>query len=127
MRQVNVIAYAKPILLLPDENTACGSEAFAAVFQDNKRGLVVGKTTQGVGGAIGGASGGYFSEAAVAVTSSLFVRGVNGFRPSYIQNTGVRPDAQLDFMTKANLLDNRQPFAPAFMDMMLKTLNTEPK
>src|SRR5262249_1697646 len=65
----NVIAYSKPILLLVDENTACGAEAFAAVFQDNHRGPVAGKRTPGVGGALGTLPGPFFSEGFVTVTS----------------------------------------------------------
>src|SRR5215813_7152743 len=70
----NVIAYSKPILLLVDENTACGAEAFAAVFQDNQRGPIAGKRTPGVGGALGFRPGPFFSEAFVTFTESLFVR-----------------------------------------------------
>lgn len=121
----NVIAYSKPILLLVDENTACGAEAFAAVFQDNKRGPVIGKTTQGAGGAIEGTSGGFFSEAVVAVTRTLFVRGAGSASPSYIQNAGVRPDAHLDFMTKANLTSNGQPFVQAFTNTMVSMLESQ--
>jgi hypothetical protein len=61
------------------------------------------------------------------VTSTLFVRGAGSASPSYIQNRGVRPDVQLDFMTKANLLGNGQAFVNAFTDLMVRTLNTQPK
>jgi hypothetical protein len=119
----NVIAYSKPILLLVDENTACGAEAFAAVFQDNRRGPVAGKRTQGVGGAIGGALGGFFSEATLSVTRTLFVREQPGRRAlTYIQNTGVTPDIFLDFMTRGNLTGDGRAFVEGFTRSMVSYL-----
>jgi hypothetical protein len=122
-REGNVIAYSKPILLLVDENTACGAEAFAAVFQDNRRGPVVGKRTQGVGGARSNPLGGFFSEATLSVTRTLFVREQPGrSKPIYIQNTGVTPDIFLDFMTRENLTGGGRVFVEGFTRSMVSYL-----
>ncbi|HEV2201393.1 MAG TPA: S41 family peptidase [Bryobacteraceae bacterium] len=120
----NTIAYSKPMLLLVDENTACGAEAFAAVFQDNQRGLTVGKTTQGAGGAIEPGPGGFFSEAQLGITRTLFVRG-SGSNTSYIQNAGVTPDVFLEYMTVANLTGNGQPFVNAFTSLIVNELSAQ--
>jgi hypothetical protein len=119
----NVIAYSKPILLLVDENTACGAEAFAAVFQDNQRGPIAGKRTQGAGGALELFPGGYFSEATLTITRTLFVREKPGSsKPTYIQNTGVTPDIFLDFMTRENLTGGGRAFVNGFTRSMVNYL-----
>jgi C-terminal processing protease CtpA/Prc len=121
----NVIAYSKPILLLVDENTACGAEAFAAVFQDNRRGLVVGETTQGAGGVTFQAeAAGPYTERRMTMTGSLFVRTepAGGGGPAYIQYVGVKPDVSLNYMTKANLIDGGAAFVNGFTDLILKQL-----
>jgi hypothetical protein len=116
----NVIAYSKPILLLVDENTACGAEAFAAVFQDNHRGPVVGKRTPGVGGVLEGFPGGYYSEGAMAMTRTLFVRERPGSdKLTYIQNEGVTPNIFLDFMTRNNLTGGGRAFVNDFTRLMV--------
>ena len=121
----NVIAYSKPILLLVDENTGCGAEAFAAVFQDNQRGPIAGKRTQGAGGALELLPGGFFSEATLTITRTLFVREQPGSgKLSYIQNAGVTPDIFLDFMTKENLTGGGRAFVRGFTRSMVSYLRT---
>ena len=121
----NLIAYSKPILLLVDENTGCGAEAFAAVFQDNQRGPIAGKMTQGAGGALELFPGGFFSEATLTITRTLFVREQPGSgKLSYIQNAGVTPDIFLDFMTKENLTGGGRAFVRGFTRSMVSYLRT---
>jgi Peptidase family S41/PDZ domain len=121
----NVIAYSKPILLLVDENTGCGAEAFAAVFQDNQRGPIAGKRTQGAGGALELTPGGFFSEATLTITRTLFVREQPGSgKLSYIQNAGVTPDIFLDFMTRGNLTGGGRAFVRGFTRSMVNYLRT---
>ena len=53
----NIIAYTKPIMVLVDEMSASGGDAFAATIQDNARGPLLGWRTMGAGGnveALGG-------------------------------------------------------------------------
>ncbi len=44
------IVYSKPLMVLVDEMSASGGDAFAAVMQDNKRGPLFGYRTMGAGG-----------------------------------------------------------------------------
>ena len=51
-RNGNVLAYQQPILLLTDEFSISSAEIFAALFQDAKRGPILGWRTAGAGGSI---------------------------------------------------------------------------
>ena len=103
--------------------SACGAEAFAAVFQDNQRGPIAGKRTQGAGGALELLPGGFFSEATLTITRTLFVREQPGSgKLSYIQNAGVTPDIFLDFMTKENLTGGGRAFVRGFTRSMVSYL-----
>src|SRR6202023_1196856 len=58
--QGNNIAYDKPIMVLVDEMSASGGDAFAATIQDNARGPLLGWRTMGPGGNVErGEAGGY--------------------------------------------------------------------
>jgi hypothetical protein len=120
------ISYSKPIVLLVDQNSACAAEAFAAVFQDNRRGVVAGMQTQGVGGAIDTrVHGGEYSESLLSFASTLLVRtqpsGTAG-RPVYIQNVGITPDVQLNYMTKANLVTDGKAFVGEFTRLIVQQI-----
>jgi hypothetical protein len=121
------IGYAKPIVLLVDQNSACAAEAFAAVFQDNRRGVVAGTPTQGVGGEIASAvRAAPYSEALMSFPSSLLVRtqpsGIPG-HSIYIQNVGITPDVPLNYMTKSNLIANGQPFVNGFTRLITQQIH----
>lgn len=115
-RAGNVTAYSKPVVLLADELSASAGDAFAAVFQDARRGPVVGMRTMGAGGSVEGAfQAGFYSEQLATVTRSLLVRSSAATAPgfpvtNYIENVGVRPDIEVDYMTEANLLERGAPF-----------------
>jgi hypothetical protein len=122
-----LIGYSKPIVLLVDQNTACAAEAFAAVFQDNQRGIVAGVTTQGVGGEISArVRGSRYSESLMSFPDSLLVRtqprGYTG-HPIYIQNIGITPDVPLNYMTTANLIGNGGPFVNAFTAVITQQIH----
>ena len=121
-----VLAYEKPIIFLADEFSVSFGDIFPAMMQDNRRGPIVGMRTGGWGGSISGWPAGHYSEASATNTNSLVVRRQNvsvpGF-PSkpYIENLGVVPDIELDFMTRENLMTGGGPFVAEFT----KIINAE--
>jgi hypothetical protein len=120
----NVIAYDKPIMVLIDELTASGGDAFAATIQDNARGPLFGFRTMGAGGNVETWEGGTYSLGFTSVTESLMIRKnpiVTAEYPTapYVENIGVRPDIQVDYMTSDNLTQKGQPFVNAFVAAMV--------
>lgn len=111
--------YTKPIVVLVDEFSASGGDAFPATLQDNQRALLVGMRTMGAGGNVVDRNGAWYAEASTRVTRSLMHRRFDVVTPEfppapYIENVGVRPDVELDYMTRENLLQNGWPFVAAF-------------
>ena len=128
-RNGNVIAYKKPILLLTDEFSVSSAEIFAALFQDSKRGPILGWRTAGAGGSIPftPTATGFYSEASALATQTLMVRNEQVYTAdfpttSYIENVGVRPNIEVDYMTEANLTDNGKAFVDAFTAAILDLL-----
>ncbi len=128
-RNGNVIAYKKPILLLTDEFSVSSAEIFAALFQDSKRGPILGWRTAGAGGSIpfSPTATGFYSEASALATQTLMVRNEQVYTAdfpttSYIENVGVRPNIEVDYMTEANLTDNGKAFVDAFTAAILDLL-----
>ena len=121
--------YTKPAILLTDEFTTSAGDAFAAIFQDNKRGPLVGMRTAGAGGSvIRGLAAGYYSEGFTNVTATMLVRPSSVAIPgypvtSYIENVGVHPDVQVDYMTADNLTKKGAPFVAAFTDAIVAEIN----
>ena len=113
-------AYTKPILMLTDEFSASGGDMLPAIFQTNHRGPIFGWRTMGAGGSVVGYSGPAFTESFFRITVSLMNRGevitTPDFPPApYVENIGVRPDIQLDYMTRTNLMSGGAPFVQAFV------------
>lgn len=118
-RNGDSIAYSKPILVLTDEFTASGGDMFAAIMQDNRRSPLFGFRTMGAGGSVVPFDAANFSEGFARVTVSLMARpntsSVPGFPPGpYIENVGVQPTTEYDYMTRQNLMTQGQPFVQAF-------------
>ncbi|MCX6602824.1 MAG: hypothetical protein NTV52_04445, partial [Acidobacteria bacterium] len=66
------------------------------------------------------------------VTFGLMVRPkaitADGFPTTqYIENVGVRPDIELDYMTTANLLQFGAPFVQEFTRILLEEINKPPQ
>jgi len=123
----NVIAYDKPIMVLVDEMSASGGDAFAATIQDNARGPLLGWRTMGAGGNVVSGEGGSYSLGSITVTQSLMNRKnpiVTSDYPTapYVENIGVRPDIPVDYMTRDTLNRNGQPFVESFVAAMLDHL-----
>jgi hypothetical protein len=116
----NVTAYTKPLIVLVDEMSASGGDAFAATIQDNLRGPLLGWRTMGAGGNVTAWEGGSYSMGVATVTESLMNR-KNDIKTAeyppapYVENIGVRPDIVVDYMTVDNLNQRGKPFVDAFV------------
>lgn len=122
------IAYTKPVMMLVDEMSASGGDAFPAIFQDNQRGPVFGMRTMGAGGTVVDYKGTNYSEADTRVTESIMIRKndvVTSDYPAapYVENIGVRPDIVVDYMTRDNLINRGQTFINAFTAAMVDHIN----
>ena len=97
---------------------------FPAVIQDNRRGLLFGTRTMGAGGSVfGDRLLGYpatiYSDGGARFTVALMVRKDPIVTPDfptvpYIENIGVRPDIEADYMTRENLLNRGRAFVETF-------------
>jgi hypothetical protein len=115
-----VIAYRKPLILLVDEMSASGADYFAATIQDNKRGPLFGWRTMGAGGNVTGWGAGSYSEGNTTLTESLMSRGQDVLARDfpltrYVENVGVQPDIESDYMTRENLQRGGGAFVDAFI------------
>ena len=123
----NVIAYKKPLLVLVDELSASGGDAFAATIQDNARGPLLGWRTMGAGGNVELWEAGSYSLGLATVTESLMTRKSVITTPDYpaapyVENIGVRPDIVVDYMTVDNLINGGKPFVDAFTAAMVSLI-----
>ncbi|MBY0369808.1 hypothetical protein K2X33_03920, partial [bacterium] len=84
----NAIRYTKPILMLVDEMSGSGGDAFPAMMQGMQRAKLMGKRTMGAGGHVVSMPALNYSSTVVNMTKSLF------FRPDgvEVENNGVTPD-----------------------------------
>jgi len=94
------------------------------MMQDNARGTLVGMGTSGGGGSVSGWTSGFYSEAIANNTNSLVVRAkpiVTAEYPAapYVENIGARPDIQLNYMTRDNLLNGGKTFVDRFTAIIL--------
>jgi hypothetical protein len=117
-------SYKKPLIVLVDEFSASGGDAFPAIMQDNNRGPIVGMRTMGAGGSVVAFPGTSYTESITRVTASMMHRGrlvhTAEFPPSpYVENIGVRPDIVIDYMTRANLVGFGAPFLQAFTEAIV--------
>ncbi len=114
-------AYLKPIMLITDEMSASAAEAFPAIFQDNKRGLIFGMRTMGAGGTLFSIdfTATNYTQGFVTLTLALMNRQYSVVtddypKAAYVENIGVRPDIIEDYMTRQNLLNSGRPFVDTF-------------
>ena len=113
------------MMVLMDEFSISAADAFPAVLQDNGRALMVGMRTMGAGGSVGSMAAGIYSESSASVTLSMHHRKNPIVTPEYpaapyVENIGVRPDVEVDYMTRANLLENGRPFVDAILKLMVE-------
>ncbi|MFN9922220.1 MAG: hypothetical protein ACK555_20895 [Acidobacteriota bacterium] len=98
------------------------------MMQDNRRGLIVGTRTAGLGGAVISSDAGFYGEGKASVTISMVVRRqdmVTTEFPTapYIETIGVRPDREWDYMTRENLLRGGTPFVQAFSRILAEQID----
>jgi hypothetical protein len=120
----NLISYTKPLIMLIDEFSASGGDYVPATIQDNQRGVLFGWRTMGAGGTVSGRSAGSYSLGTANLTESLMSRRNPIVTPDYpaapyVENIGVRPDIQSDYMTTQNLTQGGKPFVDAFVAAMV--------
>ena len=123
------IAYSKPLMVLIDETTASGGDAFAATIQDNQRGPLFGWRTVGAGGSVVQNFAGSYSLGSSTVTQSLMSRSREVITPDfpptrYVENVGVRPDIEVDYMTAGNLVSNGLDYVASFVNAMIQHIQT---
>ncbi len=120
-------AYQKPIITLVDDYSTSGADLFPAMLQDNKRGKLVGMRSNGAGGSVISTVAGPWAELETGLTESLMIRleerSYPGFPKSpFIENVGVRPDIELDYMTVENLRNGGRPFVEAFTKIIVEEI-----
>lgn len=82
--------YTKPIVLLTDEMSGSGGDAFPGLLQGNGRAKIIGNRTMGLGGHVEEIPPLYNSGLSLRMTKSLF------YRPDgvAVENNGVQPDVK---------------------------------
>lgn len=116
----SVASYRKPIVLLIDEMTASGGDAFAATMQDTGRAALVGYRTMGLGGTVDYYTLDAYAEVDLSITTGLMARNklvdTHGEFPTgtVIENVGVRPDIVNDYMTADNLTNRGKTYVDTF-------------
>lgn len=119
----------KPLLVLTDDVSASAADFFPAVLKSNGKAKIAGIRTVGAGGNVRDYGGTTYTEANVSVTESLMVTGPHSGRTatapppitSIIENNGVSPDYEIDFMTVENLLHPERKGKP-FLDKVLRVM-----
>jgi len=116
----NVIAYSKPLVMVIDEFSTSTADSVPSMIQDARRGLLYGKRTNGAGGNNTSFDAGPYSEGVAGMTLALQVRDNYISTPDYpytqlIENVGVRPDFDADYMTRDNLLQSGFPFLDSLL------------
>ena len=126
-------AYTRPVLLLTDEFSASAADLFAAVFQDAGRGPILGTRTLGAGGNVEFFFGvTTYSDGEATITESLMARkapvSTGDFPPThYVENVGVRPEIELNYMTLDNLAGGGQPFVEGFTRAVVEHIRAAPR
>jgi hypothetical protein len=126
----NVIAYSKPLVMLIDEFSTSTADSVPSMIQDAHRGPLYGKRTNGAGGNNTSFDTGPYSEGFTGMTLALQVRSKAIVTPDYpvsdvIENVGVRPDFEADYMTKDNLLQNGLPFLNALLQYTVSVIRNQ--
>lgn len=123
-RSGRLLAYQKPIMVITDGLSFSAAEAFAAIMQDNQAALILGARTAGAGGPARLYDAGAYSEGSIGLTVGMMVRKAPIVTPdyptsAYVENIGVRPDVELEYMTLDNLLRGGKTFVEDFTGAMV--------
>jgi hypothetical protein len=111
----NNVAYTKPLVMLIDEFSTSTADSVPSMIQDAHRGLLYGFRSNGAGGNNTSFDTGSYSEGVTGMTLALQVRSTAIATADYptsnlIENIGVRPDFEDNYMTKDNLLQSGLPY-----------------
>jgi hypothetical protein len=122
-----VIAYTRPLIMLIDEFSTSTADSVPAMIQDARRGPLFGWRTNGAGGTNITPASGAYSEGLAGIVLGLMTRkepiATPGYPTShYIENVGVQPDIEYDYMTKDNLVQRGRPFVDAFTAAILEQI-----
>lgn len=126
----NVIAYSKPLVMVIDEFSTSTADSVPSMIQDAHRGVLYGKRTNGAGGNNTSFDAGPYTEGIAGMTLALQVRSKPIATTDYpvsdlIENVGVRPDFEADYMTKDNLLQNGFPFVNALLQYTVSVIRNQ--
>ncbi len=119
--------YTKPIVMLIDEFSASTGDIVPAMMQDSGRATMFGARSNAAGATVLAFDAGPYSEAFIGVPASLMVRPRMASAPGlpasrYIENTGVGPDIEYEYMTRENLLQRGQPYVQAFTNALIEKI-----
>ncbi len=112
--QPNPIRYTKPVLMLIDELSGSGGDAFPAMMQGLGRAKLMGTRTMGAGGHVLELSALNFSANELRITKSLFYH-PNG---TPVENNGVTPDFAYP-ITRSDFLNEYQDYQKAAVEKLL--------
>ena len=124
------VVYTKPVMMIIDEFSTSTADSVPAMFQSAGRGPLFGMRSNGAGGNNTSFSSGVYSESTAGVTIAMQVRRSPITTADYpttdiIESVGVRPDIEVDYMTRENLLQNGRPFVNAFTAAMVDLIRKE--
>lgn len=111
------IRYSKPIVMLVDELSGSGGDAFPAVMQGIKRATLIGNRTMGAGGHVQEQPSLFNSGLTVRMTKSLF------YRPDgvAVENNAVSPDVQY-LPTREDFLNGYREYQKFYLNELAKQL-----
>jgi hypothetical protein len=109
------IAYQKQMMMLIDEFSTSTADSVPGMIKDANRAVMYGMRSDGAGGNNTSFDTGSYSEGVTGMTLALQTRQGPVANPGYpatdlIENAGVWPDFQDDYMTKDNLMQAGLPF-----------------
>jgi hypothetical protein len=127
----NVISYTKPLVMLIDEFSTSTGDSVPSMIQDAGRGVLYGKRSNGAGGNNTGFDTGPYTEGFAGMTLAIQVRSKPIATPDYpvsdlIENVGVRPDIEADYMTRDNLLRDGLPFLETLLRRTASIIRNRP-
>ncbi len=113
--QPNSIRYTKPVLMLIDELSGSGGDAFPAMLQGLGRAKLMGTRTMGAGGHVIALAPLNYSGNSVRMTKSLFYH-PNG---TAIENNGATPDLPYT-ITREDFVGGYQKYLKTYTEAVLK-------
>jgi hypothetical protein len=113
--QPNGIRYTKPIVMLVDEMSGSGGDAFPAMMQGLKRATLMGVRTMGAGGHVQPTPNLNYSSNRINITKSMF------FRPDgvAVENNGAVPDIAYQ-PTRDDFLYQYRNYQKRYLEELLK-------